>query len=235
MPYKTIFGNILEYKADAMVNSVNSYMRKVSNVAEKKFYEAAGSLMKPATEAIGFVQVGKAAVTPGFDLPCRNVIHAVPPRWLTGKASEFTALHICYENVFAEAERLGCKTLATPFLSTDYYRFPWKDAIHIAYTEADKHSIETVFVTADEKLFEQSKIPYVKPKIVSYVGWYRDHALFELDDGLFARVDLRKEKTDVTVIPYFEACFRVGNNPKQEPLSPSEIERLRKIYEENDW
>jgi len=235
MSHKTVFGNILEYEADAIVNCVNSYMRGVTNAAEARFLAAAGEKIKEELGRIEFVQVGKVAVTDGCDLPCRHVIHAVPPRWLTGKAQEFTALHICYQNLYAEAERLGVKTLAAPFLSTDYYRFPWKDAIRIAYAEADKHDLETVFVTDNEALFEESKKPYVKPEILSYIGYYRDHALFELDDGLFARVDIRTEMQDVTVIPYFEACYRVGNNPKQIPLPPEEIERLRKLYEENDW
>ena len=67
------------------------------------------------------------------------------------------------------------------------------------------------------------------------MGYYRDHALFALDNGLFARVDLRPENRDVALIPYFEACYRAGNNPLQPPLPDEEIERLRRIYEENDW
>ena len=68
-----------------------------------------------------------------------------------------------------------------------------------------------------------------------YIGYYRDHALFELDNGLFARVDIRPEVVDVTPISYFEPCFRTGNNPLQPPLPESEIARLRQIYADNDW
>ena len=67
------------------------------------------------------------------------------------------------------------------------------------------------------------------------MGWYRDHAIFELDDGHFVRVDLRPEKRDVAPIPYFEPCFRVGNNPLQKPLPPEEIERLKQVYRKTDW
>lgn len=235
MPYKTLFGNILEYRADAIVNTVNSFMRGVSNEAEEKFFSAAGEDMRRAMANVKFVQVGKVTVTEGYGLPCRCVIHAVPPKWLTGKSQEFAALHICYKNVFAKAEELGIKTLAMPFLSTDYYHFPWRDAVHIAYSEAEKTEMEIVFITDNESLLEESQKPYVKPAIVSYIGYYRDHAIFELDNGLFARVDIRREIKDVTVIPYFEACYRVGNNPKQAPLPEHEVERLKRLYEENDW
>ena len=36
------------------------------------------------------------------------------------------------------------------------------------------------------------------------------------------------------MIPYFEACYREGNNPLQRPLSKEEILRLRRIWEETE-
>ena len=76
---------------------------------------------------------------------------------------------------------------------------------------------------------------FIDLEIVSYVGYYRDAAIFALSNGLFARVDLRPELRQVDVIPYFEACYREGNNPLQTPLPEAEIARLRRIYEETDW
>ncbi len=235
MAYSVKLGNILECEADAIVNCVNSHMVGMSEEADRTLLSAAGAGLKNAMDALGFIAVGSVGVTEGFSLPCAHIIHAVAPRWLTGKAEEFKALHICYRNVFASAEKLGCKTVAMPFLSTGYYRFPWTDAVHIAFAEAEKSCMETLFVTDSKELFELAGKPYVKPRIVSYIGYYRDHALFELDNGLFARVDIRSEVTDVTVIPYYEACYRVGNNPRQAPLAESEIRRLMEVYTENDW
>ena len=71
-----------------------------------------------------------------------------------------------------------------------------------------------------------------KAKIVSYVGYYRDYAIFELDNGLFARVDLRPELRWADTVPYFEACYREGIDPLQEKLPEEEIRRLAAIWEE---
>ena len=76
--------------------------------------------------------------------------------------------------------------------------------------------------------------PWRKPQILSYIGYYRDHALFALDNGLFARVDIRPEKREADVIPYFEPCYRQDNNPLQKPLEEKEILRLRRIWEEQE-
>ena len=126
------------------------------------------------------------------------------------------------------------ESLAAPFLSACYYRFPAADAVHVALRAAEAWPGETVFAADTEELLAQSRKPWHKPRIVSYIGYYRDHAIFELDNGLFARVDLRPELRQADVIPYFEACFREGNNPLQPKLPPEEILRLRGIWEELD-
>ena len=87
-------------------------------------------------------------------------------------------------------------------------------------------------VPGTEELYALGLAEYRRPEIAAYVGYYRDHAVFALDNGLFARVDLRREIRDVSVIPYFEACYRAGNNPLQEPLPVEEIRRLMRIYDE---
>ena len=196
---------------------------------------AGGEELRAAIRRKRFIPIGSAVEIEPCGLPFAHLFAVAAPIWLTGKANELTALHLGYQSLFAAASKAGCKSLAVPFLSAMRYRFPQDEAVKIAFAEADKSSLEVVFAPDTPELYALSQKPYRKPKIVSYIGWYRDHAIFELDNGLFARVDIRPEITDVTVIPYFEACYRIGNNPKQPPLADAEIERLRRIYEENDW
>ena len=106
--------------------------------------------------------------------------------------------------------------------------------MHIALRAAKGWEGETAFAADTEELLALSEKPWQKPRILSYIGYYRDHALFALDNGLFARVDIRPERRDADVIPYFEACYREGNNPLQRPLSKEEILRLRRIWEETE-
>ena len=180
------------------------------------------------------LMVGSAAVLDVPGLPFPNLIVTAVPRWLTGKANELLVLHRCYESVYALAQELGCRSLVSPFLCCCYFHFPQDDAVHIALRAAKGWEGETVFAADTEDLLALSEKPWQKPRILSYIGYYRDHALFALDNGLFARVDIRPERRDADVIPYFEACYREGNNPLQRPLSKEEILRLRRIWEETE-
>lgn len=119
-----------------------------------------------------------------------------------------------------------------PFLSSSYYRFPLEEAVQIAREEAMRADADTVFLAATPALYELSQRPYRKPQIVSYVGYYRDYAVFALDNGYFAHVDVRPELKSVSVRPYVEPCYYMEADPSMRPLTPAEIARLRAIYEE---
>ena len=204
--------------------------RAVAGIAE-----AGGEALQEELRRIGFLPVGNAAAAEAGKLPWKQLIVTAVPRWLTGKANELLALQRCYESVFRLASELGCNSLVMPFLSTCYYRFPLEDAIHVALKAAEGWPGETCFAADTAELAELSKKTWRKPQIMSYIGYYRDHALFALDNGLYARIDIRPELRKVDTIPYFEACYRTGNNPKQKPLPEEEIVRLRRIWEESEF
>ena len=235
MPVTVTREDILSVKADAAVMSVEIALNVSDGASCRRIDEAGGEALRASIRKQRFLPVGSSAVAEAGELPFRHVLFTAAPRWLTGKANEFYALHRCYESLFALASGLGCRSVVSPFLSAWYYRFPRDEAVRIALAEAEKWDGETIFVADTDELYELSQRPWRKPKIVSYVGWYRDHGVFLLDNGLYARVDLRRERTDVSVVPYIEACFRKETDPLQVPLSEEEIERLRRIYEENDW
>ena len=235
MSYLVSQADILSVKADAAVVCVEVGEVCREGASCRHLAEAGGEELHRAVIRAGFLPVGSAARAACGTLPFRHILLCAVPHWLTGKANELLILHRCYKSVFQLAESLGCESIALPFLGAMYYRFPRHEAVKIALAEAEKCALEVVFVADTPELYAISQKPYRKPEIVSYVGYYRDHAIFELDNGLFARVDIRPEIVDVTPIPYFAACFRTGNNPLQPPLSAEEIARLRQIYAENDW
>lgn len=228
--------SILGVRADAVCAGVEIALN-LSDTPVCRALAAAGGegLLRPLEESHHFLPVGSAVESARGALPFSHFIITAAPVWASGKSNELLILHRCYQSVFSLAKELGCKSIALPFLAALYYRFPKHEAVKIALREAERSGLAVTFAADTNELYEISRQPYRKPEIVSYVGYYRDHANFELDNGLFARVDLRRENTDVTTIPYFEACYRVGNNPLQEPLPDAEIARLRRIYEENDW
>ena len=226
--------DILSLSADAAVLPLEMTGAPTEGKAAQALARVGGEALRDALRKLRFLAVGSAAVLDVPGLPFPNLIVTAVPRWLTGKANELLVLHRCYESVYALAQELGCRSLVSPFLSCCYYHFPQDDAVHIALRAAKGWEGETVFAADTEELLALSEKPWQKPRILSYIGYYRDHALFALDNGLFARVDVRPERRDADVIPYFEACYREGNNPLQRPLSKEEILRLRRIWEETE-
>ena len=236
MSYRVTNDSILSARTDAVCVSVEMALNLSANPVCRQIAAAGGETLCAAlAKRRLFLPVGSACLADPCSLPFSRLIMTASPVWLTGKANELLILHRCYESVFALARQSGCESIAMPFLSAMYYRFPQHEAVKIALREAEASALDVLFVADTPELLTLSEEPYRKPAIVSYVGYYRDHAIFELDNGLFARVDLRQENVDVSIIPYFEACYREGNNPLQPGLPEAEIERLRRIYEENDW
>lgn len=232
MAYRVTREDLLQIPADAAVLPLEMTGRPTEGQAAQRLRAEGGEALERALRAKKFLPVGSAALLDPCGLPWPRLIVTGVPRWLTGKANELLTLRRCYESVFALAGEAGCGSLVLPFLSSCYYRFPLPEAVHIALREAKAWQGEAIFTADTEELFRLSGERWRKPEIVSYVGYYRDHALFELDNGLFARVDLRPERREADMIPFFEACFREGNNPLQPPLPPEEQARLRRIWEE---
>ena len=235
MAYRVTQENLLSLQVDAAAAIVEISLELSPTPVCREIDRAGGDALRAAIRHRRFIPIGSAAEVEPCSLPFAHFFAVAAPIWLTGKANELMMLHRSYESLFDAAVRAVCRSIALPFLSATRYRFPQDEAVKIAFTEAEKVPLEIVFVADTPELFALSQKPYRKPQILSYVGWYRDHAIFELDNGLFARVDIRPEITDVTIIPYFEACYRTGNNPAQPPLPSEEVARLRRIYEENDW
>ena len=235
MPWRVTREELLGIPTEAAVLPVEITMSPSAAPVCAELVRAGGEELCRALERVPYLPVGRACAVDCGSLPYRRLILAAAPRWLTGKANEMLLLHRCWQEVYAVLEAEGCRSVAAPFLSVMYYRFPRHQAVHLACRESEKHEIETVFAAADEELVRLSGTPWRRPKIVSYVGWYHDDAIFALDNGLYARVDLRPERVFWDVVPYVEACFHVRTDPLQVPLPPEEIERLRRIYESGEW
>ena len=235
MSYTVTQEDILRLRAEAAVLPLEMTGRPTEGRAAQALAAAGGEKLQDALRRLRFLPVGSAAEIEAGELPFRHLIVTAVPRWLTGKANELLALGRCYEAVYARAARLGCASLATPFLSGCYYRFPAEELVHVALREAERWTGETLFAADSRELLELSGRAYRRPQIVSYVGYYRDHAVFALDNGQFARVDLRPELRRADTVPYVEACYHEGVDPKQPPLPEAEIRRLRRIWEECEF
>ncbi|MBR0393088.1 MAG: macro domain-containing protein [Oscillospiraceae bacterium] len=232
MSFDVTRDDILSVNAEAAVACVENRMVIAESISSERLAESGGESFLAALGERKFLPVGSVDSVEFSIAQFRHIILAATPRWENAQGNEILILRFCYQRIFQEAERLGCSSVAMPFLSTYYYCFPKEDAVRTALFEAEKTQLHVVFIAETSELYELSRREYRKPEIRSYIGYYRDYAIFELDNGQFVRIDIRPENTEVTRILYFEPCYRVGHDPKQPPLPEYEINRLRTIFNE---
>lgn len=132
LKYSIIYGDLLniEKSVDAIVNSANPYMSRGGGICgiihKKAGYEFTEYCIKQ-----GGLKVGECKVTPGFNLPYKNVIHVLSPRYDKTKKPREDLIHT-YHNVCKLAEENGFKTIAFPLLSGGHYFYPKDVALECA-------------------------------------------------------------------------------------------------------
>ena len=131
MPFEIIRNDIVQVRADAIVNTANP-MPVIGAGTDAGIHAAAGEALLKARKAIGPMAVGEAAVTPGFDLPAKYVIHTVGPKWQGGGAGEEQLLEGCYRKCLELAGKKGCRSIAFPLISAGTYGFPKDRALQCA-------------------------------------------------------------------------------------------------------
>ena len=155
-------GYITTLQCDAVVNAANSALLgcfipchgcidnaihsaagvelrlECSHIMEKQKMEEGHSIEEP---------VGRAKITPAFNLPCRYVLHTVGPIVsgpLTDRHCE--QLSDCYRSCLELASKNGLKSLAFCCIATGEFHFPQRTAAEIA--------VDTVkeFLRSDKKI-----------------------------------------------------------------------------------
>lgn len=131
MPFKIVRDDITHMQVDAIVNTANPRAGIGSGV-DAGIHQAAGPELLSAREKIGRIGVGEAAVTPGFQLPAKYVIHTVGPVWRGGFLGEAKLLRSCYTSSLILALEKDCQSIAFPLISAGNYGFPKDKALQIA-------------------------------------------------------------------------------------------------------
>ncbi len=110
--------------------------------------------------------VGETMLTKGYNLPAKKVIHVTGPM-VTGRLTEKLKedLAACYRNVLETCKENGLKSVAFCCLSTGVFRFPNREASHIAVSTVKKWLSENpgvmdrvifnVFKDEDRRYYEQ--------------------------------------------------------------------------------
>ena len=160
MPFEIVRNDIVNMQVDAIVNTANP-KPIVGYGVDAGIHKKAGPALLEARKKIGRIGVGEVAITPGFDLDARYVIHAVGPLWQDGTHNEEQYLRQCYDRALQLALENGCQSIAFPLLSTGNLGFPKPLALQTAINAFSSflmnHEMQIYLVVFSRSTFELSE------------------------------------------------------------------------------
>ena len=137
MPFQIIRIDITKLHVDAIVNAVNLTPEDGAG-GDGAVYEAAGKdNLSAKLHEVGAIGRGSAAITAGYDLPARYIIHTVGTAWRGGTEGEEDIIRRCYRSIFKKAVENDILSLAIPLFASGSYGFPKGIALSIALTEIE--------------------------------------------------------------------------------------------------
>lgn len=167
-------GDITTLRCDGIVNAANSQMlgcfcpchgcidNAIHTFSGVQLRLACAELMKQQGHE---EEIGKAKITPAYNLPCKYVLHTVGPI-ITGRLrdKDKKLLSSCYRSCLELAEQNGLKSIAFCCISTGEFHFPNDIAAQIALSTVKdyiqkKHSeikvIFNVFKDVDYEIYQK--------------------------------------------------------------------------------
>ena len=162
MPLTILREDITRMKVDAIVNAANTALEMGGGVCGAIFRAAGAEEMQAACRPLAPIETGEAAVTPGFALPARYVIHAAGPvysRWHREKSREL--LRAAYLSALKLAAEQGCESIAFPLISSGIYGYPKDEALEVAREAIGDflrdHEMEVYLTVFDKSSFRIGK------------------------------------------------------------------------------
>lgn len=177
-------GDITTLKCDAVVNAANSALlgcfQPCHSCIDNIIHSFSGVQLRIKCNEIMLEQghretTGTAKITPGYNLPCKYVIHTVGPI-ISGKLQnkDCALLASCYRSCLELAAAKGVQSLAFCCISTGVFHFPQKKAAEIAietvvkFLDKNQSLQQVIFdVYTDEdlmiysRLLENKRLPYL--------------------------------------------------------------------------
>ncbi len=168
MPFEIVRNDIVNMQVDAIVNTANP-KPIVGYGVDAGVHKKAGPQLLAAREQVGRIDVGEVAVTPGFGLDAKHVIHAVGPIWQDGKHGEEQLLRQCYDRALYAAFENDCESIAFPLLSAGNHGFPKPLALQIAISAFSSFLMEHDMQIYTEWLTKRKNALYDRDEIVAFI------------------------------------------------------------------
>ena len=221
MPFEIVRNDITNMQVDAIVNTANP-KPVIGYGVDAGIHQKAGPKLLEARRKIGSIPVGDAAITPGFDLDAKYVIHAVGPVWLDGSHREEKLLRSCYERSLKLAKRYRCRSVAFPLMSAGNHGFPKPLALQIAMNAISEFLMDNemqvylVVFSRDafqlsEKLFQSVSSfideNYILEKNLQQYGLGDKCAVRGIQQEMILREQMRRRQAEETACAEESVCL----------------------------
>ncbi|XCP84026.1 macro domain-containing protein [Roseburia hominis] len=133
MPFTIVRQDITKLNVDAIVNAANTDLQMGGGVCGAIFKAAGARRLQAACNKVAPIETGGAAITPGFALPAKYVIHAAGPiyrHW--SKEQNKLLLRSAYMESLKLAKAYDCESIAFPLISSGIYGYPKVEALEVA-------------------------------------------------------------------------------------------------------
>lgn len=133
MAFSIVRQDITKMKVDAIVNAANTGLMMGGGVCGAIFRAAGPAELQAACDRVSPIRTGEAAITPGFRLPAKYVIHAAGPVYDAARPEECEKLlRSAYTESLKLAEQNHCRSIAFPLISSGIYGYPKEQAVETA-------------------------------------------------------------------------------------------------------
>lgn len=133
MPFFIVREDITRMRVDAIVNAANTALAMGGGVCGAIFHAAGPAKLQAACRKLSPISTGGAAITPGFALPAKFVIHAAGPvyhEWSPAESARL--LRSAYLKSLRLAVENHCDSIAFPLISSGIYGYPKDQALQVA-------------------------------------------------------------------------------------------------------
>lgn len=173
MPFKIVRNDLTKMQVDVIVNTANE-APIYSSGTDTAVYKAAGETeLLRERKKIGYMDEGEVAITSGFKLPAKYIIHAVSPCYINGTFDEEKKLRDCYRKSLQLAEEYECKSIAFPLIATGSFGYPKEEGMRIALDEINtflmKQDMLVYLVVFDTKATQLGLNLY--PDLEAYIDY----------------------------------------------------------------
>ena len=162
MPFTIVRQDITKMDTDAIVNAANTDLIMGGGVCGAIFRAAGARELQEACNKLAPIETGSAAITPGFALAAKFVIHAAGPiygNWSKGDAERL--LRSAYISSLELAHKNDCGSIAFPLISSGIYGYPKDEALKVAVSAIrdflDTCDMDVYLAIFDRRSFEVSK------------------------------------------------------------------------------